>query len=144
MYSGHEFVSPAQSECDPLPANFQIALTAKPMWINPPAFALLNDFRALCDQIQRRDRQYQTQPLQRRRRADQRCLELKAIRFIIQEILFDIETSPILFKSLHIGWFITDHKPIFFTLMAPRHGQMDRTIPLFGNVDIVPEAGLSR
>ena len=65
-----------------MPANFQIALASKPMRIDPPAFAMCDDFRALGNQIQRGDGQHQAQPFQRLRRADQGQLELEAIRFM--------------------------------------------------------------
>jgi hypothetical protein len=110
------------------------------MRINPTTLALLTDFRALYDQLPRRDGQHQTPALQRRRRANQRRLELKTIRVVIQELLVDIETPPIRFTGLHIRRFITDHEPIFLALMAPSHRHRDRTIPLCGQVDMMPEA----
>ena len=48
-----------------MPADFQIAVTSEPMRIDPPAVTLGADFDALCDQLQRRDRQHQAEPLQR-------------------------------------------------------------------------------
>jgi hypothetical protein len=51
MQSGYEFVSPAKGQFQPIPTNFQRAAATKPMGIDPPAFALCDDFRALGDQL---------------------------------------------------------------------------------------------
>jgi hypothetical protein len=140
MQSGDEFVSPAEGSFHPLPANFQIALASKPMWIDPPALALFNNFRALGDSIQRRESQHQAQPLQRRRRTDEGGLELEAIRFVIQEVLFKVKSSPIFFKGLHSSRRITHDEPIFFALLASCQCQMHRTIMHLRHIDMMPKS----
>ena len=70
------------------------------MRIDPPALALCDNLRALGDEIQRREGQHQAQPLQRHRRADQGRLKLEAIRFIIQEVLFNVKAQSIFCKRL--------------------------------------------
>ena|SRR6266511_5062662 len=139
MHSGHELVSHAEGPFYPLPANFRIALPSEPMRIDPPAFAVFDNFRALGDQIPRRDGQHQAQPLQRLRRADQGRLELEAMRFIIQEVLFNVKSQPVFFKGLHVSRLIADDSPLFFAILASSQCQMDRTIlgPCHG--DMMPK-----
>jgi hypothetical protein len=74
MPSGHELGTSAEGQLHPIPADFQLALASKPRGIDPTAFALGDDLRALCDQLEGRDRQDQAEALQRRRRAEERRL----------------------------------------------------------------------
>jgi hypothetical protein len=140
MHSGDEFVSPAEGSFHPLPANFQRALASKPMWIDPPALALFNNFRALGDSRQRRESQHQAQPLPCLRRRDEGGLELEAIRLVIQEVLFNVKSSPIFFKGLHISRLITYDEPIFFAILASCQCQMHRTIMNLRNIDVMPKS----
>ena len=70
------------------------------MCVDPATFALVDHSCALCDSRQRREGQHTTQPFQGVRRADQRRLELNAIGFIVQKVLFDVEPPSI----LHTGF----------------------------------------
>jgi hypothetical protein len=72
MPAGYELVPPAEGEFDPIPADFQVALATKPMRLRSATFALDDHFRALDDQIERRDRQNTTQALQSVRQTDRR------------------------------------------------------------------------
>ena len=63
MQAGHELVTPAEGEFDPIPADFQVTLATKPMRIHPATFALGDHGCALGDQLERRDGQDTTQAL---------------------------------------------------------------------------------
>ena len=63
MHAGHELVTPAEGEFDPIPADVQVTLATKPLRIHPAPLALGDHCRALGDQIQRRDGQDTTQAL---------------------------------------------------------------------------------
>jgi hypothetical protein len=63
MHASHELVAVAQGEFDPTPADFQVALAANPMRIDPATCAWGDPFGALCDQIEGRDGSYATQTL---------------------------------------------------------------------------------
>lgn len=119
MHSGDKVVSPTEGPFHPVPANFQIALSPEPVWIDPPALALFHNFCTLGDQIQCGEGQHEAQPLQRLRRADEGRFELEALRFVIQEVLFNIKSSPVFFKGLHVSRRITYDEPLFFAIFAP-------------------------
>src|SRR5215813_440849 len=55
----------AQRQLYPVPTDLHIALAPKPMGVHPAALALLDHLRALCDEIECRQGQYQAQPRER-------------------------------------------------------------------------------
>ena len=63
MHAGHELVTPAEGEFDPIPTDFQVTLATKPMRLHPATCALGDHCRALGDQRPRRDGQDTTQAL---------------------------------------------------------------------------------
>jgi hypothetical protein len=140
MQSGDKVVSPTKGPFHPFPANFQRALTPEPVWIDPPAVALFHHFCPLGDQIQCGESQYQAQPLQRLRRADEGRFELEAIRFVIQAVLFNVKSSPVFFKGLHVSRLITHDESIFFAIFAPSSCQMHRTIMELCQIDVMPKS----
>jgi hypothetical protein len=50
---------------DPLPANLEVAITPKPVSINGTTDVLLNDLNALRHEVQGRDGEHKTEPIQR-------------------------------------------------------------------------------
>jgi len=118
MQTGYELIAPAEGELDPTPTDLQIALTSKPMRIHPATCAVCDDFGALCDQIEGREGQHTTQSLSGVDRTDQRRLQLEAIGFVIQEVLFDVKPQPVLLKGLRFSGFIADHKPVLLALLG--------------------------
>src|ERR671923_149048 len=64
--------------------------------------------------------------------------------FIIQEVLFNVKTQPILLKRLRLSGFIAHDKPVLLAVLGTTQSQMDRTIPLLGAVDMMPEERLAR
>src|SRR5262249_52873638 len=46
VQSGDELPSPTQGQFHPIPADLQIALAPKPMWVDPAAFALVDHLGA--------------------------------------------------------------------------------------------------
>ena len=138
MPSGDEFVSPAEGSFHPLPANLQRALASNPMWIDPPALALVHNCRALGDEIPRRESQHPAQPRQRRRRTDEGGLELEAMRFVIQAVRCNVKSSPLFFNGLHISRRITDDEPLFCAILASCQCQMHRTIMHLRHIDVMP------
>jgi hypothetical protein len=121
MYAGQEFVPPAEGEFHPVPADFQIALAPKPLCVDPATFALVDHRCARCDRIQRREGQHTTQTCQGFRRAAQRRLELKAVRCIVQKVLFAVAPPSILHISLDgVGSSLTTNQYSLLSIGRPR------------------------
>src|SRR6187200_3070685 len=69
----------------------------------------------------------------------ERTFELKAIGFIVQEVLFNSKSPPVLLEGLHAGRFITDNIPIFSGTPVTGQCQRDWTKLLRRNGDMVEE-----
>jgi hypothetical protein len=55
----------------------------------------------------------------------------------------DGKAQPILLKGSRLGGFITYHQPVVLAALGPTQGQMDRAIPLLGQVHMMPEERLT-
>src|SRR6266508_4450378 len=139
-----QLVALRESIVHPMPANLQITCSPKPMRVHEAAFALLHHRGAHRDHVQGRDRQHETQPLQCRRRPHQRVFPLKAMRFVIQKVLFNIETKTVLFERLELCCFITDHIPRLFAAERPSDSKVHRTEVLVRHRHPVPKTPMAR
>ena len=81
------------------------------MGIDPPPLPCFHDLRALTDQIEGGHGQDQTEALQCTGGSDQGGFQLKAVGFIIEEILFNIEAQGILAEGVQTRRFIADNQP---------------------------------
>lgn len=70
---------------DPLPANLEITVSAKPMWVDQPSLALFDYNSALRNQEKSSDRQNETDSFQSFGITNQKSFQLKAIGFVIQK-----------------------------------------------------------
>jgi hypothetical protein len=144
MHASHELVAAAQGEFDPTPADFQVALAANPMRIDPATCAWGDPFGALCDQIEGRDGSYATQTLSSFHRTDQRQLQLEASGVIISEVRFAITTQPRLRKRLPLRRLIAHPKPVFRTVCGPTEGKRDGAITIRRHGNMRPAERLTR
>ena len=124
---------------DPLPADAQVRIPAQPVRIHPAAFLLRHDLRALRHQIERGDRQDKAEAGEGVGIAHERAFELKAVGFIVQEVLFNIKPPPVLLEGVHARGFITHDIPILPGTAVAGQGQRDRPELLRGNRHVVQE-----
>ena len=82
------------------------------MRIYPAPFLLRDDLRALGYQIARRDCQDKTEASERVGIAHERTLELEAIGFIVQEVLFNIKAAALLREGVPVRGLLTHDIPI--------------------------------
>ena len=119
IHAGEQFIAATQSIAHPLPANLQVARSPRPMRINKTTFASLDHRGSLRHQVQRGHGQDQTQPLQGLGRANQGRFQLKAIGFIVQKVLLNIETKTVFLQRFDLGGFVADDVPVVVaSLMA--------------------------
>ena len=136
------FVIPTHSAPHPIPSDLEITAAAKPLGIDASSLSRLDDVRALTDQVKRGHRQDQAESFQCRSRADARSFQLKAIGFIVQEILFYIETQALLLEGFQTGGFITDDDPALVAIERASHRQVEWTEARLGDLYLVPETGM--
>ena len=82
------------------------------MRIHPAPFLLRHDLRPLRHQIESRDRQDQTEAGEGVGIAHQRAFELKAVGFIVQEVLFNSKAPPLLLEGMGARGFIPPDIPL--------------------------------
>lgn len=70
--------------------------------------------RPLRHQIERGDRNSEAEPGEGPGLAHERTLHLKALGFIVQEVLFNIKALTVLSEGVHAGGPITDDRPILY------------------------------
>ena len=138
-----QFFFAAEGASDPIPSDLEIATAAKPMGIDASSLPRLDEVRALTDQVERGHGQDQAEPFQRRGGTDARSFQLKAIGFIVQEILFYIETQAVLLEGFQTGGFITDDDPALVAIERASHRQVEWTEARLGDLYLVPETGMA-
>jgi hypothetical protein len=82
------------------------------MRIHPASFVRGHYLRALRDQVERGDRHNEAEAGKGVGITHERAFELKAIGFIISEVLFNIEPPAVLLEGLYARGFITDDIPV--------------------------------
>src|SRR3954469_24666549 len=93
--------------------------------------------------MQRGNREYQKQALQGFRGRQFIRLDLKAPRFIVQEVLFDVKPQPELVQGVQVGWFITDDVPGISGLIGwAGQREMHRADGAAKERDLVVEMGM--
>ena len=112
MQRGKQFPAARQRTFDPQPADPQVRVPAQPVWISPALFLPRDDLRPLRHQVERGNRDDQAEASESRSLAHERAFELKAVGFIVQEVLFNRKPSTILRQSMPTCRFITDDIPV--------------------------------
>ena len=90
---GKQLPAARQRGFDPLPADPQVGVPPQPVRIDPAPFLLRHDLRALRHQIERGDGHHEAEAGKRVGIAHERAFELKAIGFIVQEVLFNSQSA---------------------------------------------------
>jgi len=107
--------------------------------INPAPFLLRDDLRPLRYQIESRDRHDKAEPGEGVGIAHERAFELKAVGFIVQEVLFNIKPPAVLLEGVHTRGLITHDIPILSVAAVASQRQRNRPELLPGNRHVVQE-----
>jgi len=137
---GQQLFFSTHGASDPVPSDLEITAATKPMGIDASSLSGLDDVRSLTDPREGGNRQHQAEPFQRRSRPNQRGLQLKAIGFVVQKILFNVEAQAILSEGLQAGGLITDDDPSLLAVERASHRQVEGTETLLGDLHFVPES----
>src|SRR5690606_2035529 len=72
--------------------------------------------------------------------------QLETSRFVVQEVLLDVEAQTILVESFEVDWLVADNRPSLVLLSAVdvSQRQMKWAKPLRGQPDMAEETSLSR
>ena len=96
---------------EPIPANAEVAVAAKPVRVDPATFARLHHFSALSRDVERRHRQNKPEPGQSTDRANLGFLNIPAAGLVVEKSLLDIEPQAELSKGLQVSGLVTDNGP---------------------------------
>lgn len=133
-----------KSSLNPIPTSAKVAVTAKPVRVNPTTLTGFNDLNALSGEMKGRNSKQEPETRERTNRTNLRLLKIPAPGLVVEERLLDIEAQAILAESLQASGLIADNRPEFAVEVITGRGQLNRAEPLtLVNSDVVKAVSLA-